>query len=152
MMLNILIVSLLSIIPCTGELATPNPDNVLICWSPVAEAAGYAIFWRDIPEDDWVPVDEVGADFNWWTETPMADGEYCVKSIDSEGLLSANCSSIVQWEPCAQWNVDIEMTSTPCIPETCFNANTGIEPNCTVVICPPPIPADWPPAPCDETP
>ena len=152
MMLSVLIVALLSIIPCTGELVTPNPDNDLVCWDLVVGATGYAIFQRDTSEDDWMPVGEVEADFNWWTETPMTDGEYCVKSIDAEGLLSANCSSIVQWDPCAQWNVDIEMFGTPCIPDTCFSLGTGIDPDCTVVVCPPPIPADWPNTPCEEVP
>ncbi len=172
MMLNILIVSLLSIIPCTGDLVTPNPDNDLVCWQPLVDEpqlAGYAIFWRDTSEDSWVPVGEVEADFNWWKETPMMAGEYCVKSINLEGLLSDTCSNIAQWDPCAQWNVDIEMLATPCVPNNCFVCeewgecspdesefqccnfgHTAVD--CVIVTCPPPIPADWPPAPCGDTP
>ncbi len=171
--MSIILAALLTIIPCTGDLATPNPDNDVICWQPIMDEpalAGFVVYWRDTTEDSWVPVGETSADFNWWTETPMVSGQYCVKSLDDLGRLSADCSSIVQWNPCAQWNIDIELIGPPCVPQTCaicdewqtcpfappfrccVPGQSRLDPECTVVTCAPPIPADWPATPCEKLP
>jgi hypothetical protein len=154
-------------IECTPELRTPNPNNDWLCWPEYAFEADlvfYSIEWSPDAADPWQVIGTVELDSNHWSPTypqTWATGYYAVIAVDAGGL-SGGRSSLVYWAPCAQWNVDIEMSGT-CTTQTCnlciaweviddrpYCTEVMPETNCTIVTCAPPIAADWPSEGCAD--